>query len=248
MTWVGYRLKSNKAAILVDFLNDYLLNKDKKREDSIVIFENGTVSLPVHVSPLENTVWISKEGLVSLFATTRQNIEYHIANIYDQCELDGATCKEILQVQIKNGKKINRVNKLYNLDMVISLGFRINTKNGITFRKWANNVLKEYLLKGYAINETRTLVTDENYVNLINRVDNIDLRVSKIESDRRTCDNRVFFDGQFFEARSFLKEIFSKSEKHILLVDPYADILALDYLKEKKDRVKVQSLRHLNQN
>ena len=239
VTMVGRRIKSKNGTLIKDFLDDYLSRIERKKCDDIVIFDNGNVTLPVQVSPKENTVWISKEGLVSLFATTRQNVEYHIANIYGQGELDGATCKEILQVQNEMGRKVSRVNKVYNLDMAISLGYRINTKNGIAFRRWATNVLKEYLLKGYAIDEARTLVTNENYVNLINRVDNLDLRLSKIEKANRIIANKVFFDGKLFEARSFLKGIFSKAEKSIFLVDPYADILALDYLVEKKEEVTV---------
>ena len=236
---VGYRVKSQNGILLKEFVSQYLSRS--KNADNIVIFENGNVSLPVQVSPVENTVWISKEGLISLFGTSRQNIEYHIANIYGQNELEeGATCKEILQVQNEAGRRTTRTTKLYNLDLIISLGYRVNTKNGIAFRIWATNVLKEYLLKGYAINEARVRVTDENYINLIHRVDAIDSRLSAIESENRFPKDHIFFDGEFFDARSFLKKLLATAEKEVILVDPYADILALDYLKEKKEGVSVE--------
>lgn len=238
---VGQKTKSKNGILLNDFINEFFRQQANKNADNIVIFENGNVSLPVQVSPVENTVWISKEGLISLFGTSRQNVEYHIANIYGQNELEeGATCKEILQVQNEAGRRTTRTTKLYNLDLIISLGYRVNTKNGIAFRIWATNVLKEYLLKGYAINEARVRVTDENYINLIHRVDAIDSRLSAIENENRFPKDHIFFDGEFFDARSFLKKLLATAEKEVILVDPYADILALDYLKEKKEGVSVE--------
>lgn len=238
---VGQKTKSKNGILLKDFIDEFFRQQANKNADNIVIFENGNVSLPVQVSPVENTVWISKEGLISLFGTSRQNVEYHIANIYGQNELEeGATCKEILQVQNEAGRRTTRTTKLYNLDLIISLGYRVNTKNGIAFRIWATNVLKEYLLKGYAINEARVRVTDENYINLIHRVDAIDSRLSAIESENRFPKDHIFFDGEFFDARSFLKKLLATAEKEVILVDPYADILALDYLKEKKEGVSVK--------
>ena len=241
---IADRVKSQNALLLRDFLNEYFRNLGKANNTGpIVVFENGNVSLPVRVSPEENTVWLDKDGLVSLFGTTRQNVEYHIANIYGQGELEeGATCKEVLQVQDEAERKVSRLVKLYDLDLIISLGYRVNTKNGIAFRVWASSVLKEYLLKGYAISESRTLVTDENYINLIHKVDSMDLRLSKLENEGGARNNRVFFDGAFFDARSFLKGIFARANKEIILVDPYADILALDYLKEKREGVSVKLL------
>lgn len=116
---VGQKTKSKNGILLKDFIDEFFRQQANKNADNIVIFENGNVSLPVQVSPVENTVWISKEGLISLFGTSRQNVEYHIPNIYGQNELEeGATCKEILQVQNEAGR---RTTKLYNLDLIILL-------------------------------------------------------------------------------------------------------------------------------
>ena len=111
----------------------------------------------------------------------------------------------------------------YNLDVIISVGYRVKSQNGIVFRRWANSVLKEYLLKGYVINEERTLVTNENYVNLIHKVegvlekkvDELDNRVTKIEESHVAEREKIFFDGQFFDARVFLKELFINSYLHV---------------------------------
>lgn len=108
------------------------------------------------------------------------------------------------------------------------------------FKRWANSVLKEYLLKGYVLNQDRTLITNENYIELVHRVNNIDNRLSKFESDNYIDNEKIFFDGEWFDARSFIKDIFTRAKEEIILIDPYADIKALDYLKVKTEGVIVQ--------
>ena len=104
----------------------------------------------------------------------------------------------------------------YNLDVIIPLGCKVHSQNGITFRKWANSVLKEYLLKGYVINENRTLITNENYVNLISKVDSIDKRLSAIEKTNLEKE-KAFFDGEIFDAKSFISNIISNANTSIIL-------------------------------
>ena len=110
-----------------------------------------------------------------LFQRDRSVITRHIANIYKESEIEKETSCA------KNAHEINgqiHYTEYYNLDVIISVGYRVKSKNGILFRKWANRILKEYLLKGYVINEKRTLITNENYVNLINKVESIDISKS----------------------------------------------------------------------
>ena len=128
----------------------------------------------------------------------------------------------------------------YSLDVVISVGYRVKSRNGVIFRRWANTVLRDYLLKGYVINNNRTLITDDNYIELVHRVNNIDNRLSKLESDNHIDNEKIFFDGELFDARSFIKDIFTRAKEEIILIDPYADIKALDYLKVKTEGVIVQ--------
>ena len=243
---VGYRVKSQNGLMLRDFVEEFITNYKRNEDQSIIIYNNGDITLPVTISPKEETVWLGKDDLMLLFDTTRQNVEYHIENIYKQDELEvGATCKEFLQVQLEGGREVTRIMNVYNLDMIISLGYRINTKNGIIFRRWATRVLKEYLLKGYVIDKNRTLVTDENYVNLINKVENVlekkidelDARLTKIEELDVVIKEKIYFDGAYFDARLFIKDIFAKAENSILLIDPYTDIKTLDYLTTKKKEV-----------
>ena len=113
---------------------------------------------------------------------------------------------DVNQVVAKNATTGNDgktyIVSFYNLDVIIPLRYKIHSQNGIMFRKWANSVLKEYLLKGYIINENRTLITNENYVNLINKVDSIDKRLSVIEKTNLKKEE-VFFDEEMFDAKSF---------------------------------------------
>ena len=146
----------------------------------LVKFIDNELELEVSVSPKEETIWMSQEQIVKLFNTSKQNISLHISNILKSGELEYSTVKENLTVQYEGERKIKRKIKLYNLEMIISVGYRVNSKRGIEFRRWANKVLKEYLLTGYVINEERALVTNENYVRLINKVESLDERVSNI--------------------------------------------------------------------
>ena len=156
----------------------------------IVKFEQGDLALDVNVSPAEETVWLSLNEICLLFGRDKSVISRHIKNIFKEGELtEKETVAKNATVQHEAGKLVTRNIDYYNFDVIISVGYRVKSQNGIVFRRWANSVLKEYLLKGYVINEERTLVTNENYVNLIHKVegvlekkvDELDNRVTKIE-------------------------------------------------------------------
>ena len=123
-------------------------------KSDIIIFKNQEVELDVNIK--DDTVWLTVEQMTKLFDTTRRNIEMHIKNIYAEYELDeDSTWKNFLQVQLEGNREVKRAKKMYNLDVIISVGYRVKSKNGIIFRRWANSVLKDYLLMGYAVNQKR---------------------------------------------------------------------------------------------
>ena len=140
-------------------------------------------------------------------------------------------------VQAEGNKMVRRTIEFYNLDVIISVGYRVKSKNGVAFRKWANSVLKEYLLRGYVVDSSRALVTNENYINLLNKVESIDTRLTKIEEEHIPDLEKVFFDGEYLNARVFIKELFSKAKTSILVVDPYADAKALGFLSSKDNAI-----------
>ena len=207
-------------------------------EYEIIEFKNGNIELSVNVSPKEDTVWLTKEQIAILFDRDRSVISRHINNIYNEEELDKCTSVHFLHISNNNPK--NRLPELYNLDVIISVGYRVKSKNGVLFRKWANNILKEYLLKGYVINENRTLITNENYINLINKVDSIDSRLKYIENNEHYYSEKLIVDGELFDAIAYLEELVSKSELFILLVDPYVDSKALNILKNSNDKISLK--------
>ena len=120
----------------------------------IIIYQtpDGNTNLDVRLE--EETVWLDQYQLAELFKTDRTSILRHIKNIYKSAELEEkSTCAKIAQVQIEGNRKISRKISYYNLDVIISVGYRVNSQNATQFRIWANKVLKEYLVKGYAVNQ-----------------------------------------------------------------------------------------------
>ena len=233
---IGYQIDSNNGILLKEFVDKYIDAYYNKQDNSIIIYNNGDISLPVTISPNEETVWVEKDPLTNLFGTTRQNVEYHIENIYNQGELNrGATCKEILQVQLEGDRNVTRLVSTYNLDLIISLGYRINTKKGIMFRKWATKILKEYLIKGYVIDSRRAVVSADNFIRLENEVEDIkkDIGIIKQQLDDNDVKAKLFFNGEYFDARSFIDSLIVKAKRRIVLIDPYSDVETLDYLKNK---------------
>lgn len=203
-------------------------------------FVNGSFELIVNVSPKEDTVWLSKEQMAELFVRNRSVISRHINNIYQEGELEKeSTCAKNAHVPQTRNRSYET--ELYNLDVIISVGYRVKSQNGVVFRKWANSVLKEYLLKGYVINNNRDLITNENYANLINKVDSLGARISRIEEREKhlLIEDRIIYENQMFDAIVLLSKIVETASSSIVLIDPYFDVVALDVFKNKKSNVQL---------
>lgn len=213
----------------------------------VVKFVDGGFELEVNVSPAEETVWLTQEQLSMLFCVDLSRISRHINRIYSEGELlKESTLAQNAIVQNEKGRLVRRKLKMYNLDMIIAVGYRVNSRRGTLFRQWANKVLKQYLLHGYAIESSRVLVSQENYLNLVNVVNRIDSnqekltsRVDALEAKDNGPDNKVFFDGQLWDAVSCIENLLSKAEKRIILIDNYIDRQTLDLLSRKKTGVNV---------
>ena len=204
----------------------------------LVKFVNNNLELEVNVSPNEDTVWLSKEDMSLLFNRDRSVISRHIKNIFESNELEEKSNVHFLHIA-HSDKPV----PYYSLDVVISVGYRVKSSNGIIFRKWANSVLKEYLLKGYVINKKRTLVTNENYINLVNKVDSLEDRVRRIEDESVYFPkNLVIEQNEVFDAYIALSNIISSANQTIVLIDPYVDNKTLNVLKNKKDKAFVQAI------
>lgn len=208
-----------------------------------VKFNNDSVEIDVTVSPLEDTVWLSQEQMALLFNVNVPAVNKHIKNIISENELDeGSTVSKMEIVRYEGNRRVKRNINIYNLDMIISVGYRVNSVEGIKFRRWANKVLKEYLLKGYIINEERSLVTNENYVRLINKVESLDERVTNIEKEYKPKEfknSQLFFDGEIYDAYTLIQSLFESANKEIVIIDNYIDRTILDRLVVKNSNVQV---------
>lgn len=138
------------------------------RENEIVLFTDDKIKLEVPITPDQETVWLTQEQMSVLFDTARSSIAYHIGNIFKEEELDKNTSVEIFD---RSENKASRPPKYYNLDVIISVGYRVKSKRGVAFRKWANSVLKEYIIKGYAVNHNRMNQLNE-VIRVMKRVEN----------------------------------------------------------------------------
>ena len=220
------------------------------KQYEIVKFIDDEIELEVNIDPQVDTVWLTQEQLAILFNVNVPAINKHIKNILNEHELDEfSTISKMEIVKYEGKRQVKRRINVYNLDMIISVGYRVNSIEGIRFRKWANKVLKEYLLKGYVINENRTLVTNENYIRLINKVESLDERVSNIENEHKRLENnnkKLFFDGEFYDAYSLIQTFFEKANEEIIIIDNYIDRSILDRLVIKKKNVKVIIYTSLN--
>ena len=149
-------------------------------KNEIVLFEDQDIKLEVNMK--DETVWLSQQQMAELFDSSRTNIIEHINNIYSDGELDKiSTCQNFRQVRKEGKRDVARNIPFYNLDMIISVGYRVNSKRGIIFRKWANKVLKDYLLKGYVVNQKR-LEYLEKTIKLIDIAGRIDTELKGTEA------------------------------------------------------------------
>ena len=122
--------------------------------DKIIIYQTADGAINLEVKMDKDTVWLTQAQMVELFQTTKQNVSLHVNNVYKECELEEkSTVKEYLTVQNEGKRSVRRMVKYYNLDVIISVGYRVKSQRGTQFRIWANRVLKDYLVKGYAVNE-----------------------------------------------------------------------------------------------
>jgi hypothetical protein len=203
-------------------------------QNQIIIYqpEVGLSSLEVR---LENeTVWLTQNQMAELFDKNRKTITEHIKNIYKELELHrNLTSRKFQLVQKEGDREIVREIEHYNLDVIISVGYRVKSKRGTQFRIWANKVLKEYLLKGHTF-QVRLEKVENDVGELKSRMNEIAFQVKTELSPKEG----IFFEGQVFDAYELVVSFIKKARKSIVLVDNYVDETVLSMLSKRKDRVK----------
>ena len=202
----------------------------RNMENNEIILYQPEETVKIEVRLENETVWLTQRQMAELFGTQRQAITKHLKNIFDTKELDRDSTSSILELLQREGARLIKRNvELFNLDVIISVGFRVNTTRGIQFRQWANRVLKDHLLKGYSVNQ---------------RFERLEQRVSatedKIDFFVRTSlppVEGVFFDGQMLEPFGFVNQLIRSARNRIVLIDNYVDETVLLRLAERDKNV-----------
>ena len=197
-------------------------------EQGEIILYQPDEAIRLEVRMENETVWLTQEQIANLFGTKRPAITKHLNNIYNSGELDVDSTCSILEHMGNDGKQ-KYTTKYYNLDAILSVGYRVNSRNATLFRRWASSVLKEYLLKGYSINQRLSELEKT-----------VALHSEKIDFFVRTSlppVEGIFFDGQIFDAYKFATDLIRSAQKSLLLIDNYIDESVLLMLSKRNPGV-----------
>ena len=184
---------------------------------NLVVYNDGELELKVSVD--SETIWLTQRQLAELFNVTVPNINMHIKAIYKDVELiKNRTIQNFLIVQKEGNREVERNVEHYNLDMIISIGYRVNSIKATKFRQWATSILKNYIQNGYAINSHK--ITEQRLLSLENDMQFIK---SKIKNNRLELKENIFYDGQVFDSYSFINDLLKLAKSEIILIDNYID-------------------------
>jgi hypothetical protein len=197
----------------------------------IVIYrasENTDFQIEVRVE--DETVWLTQAQMAELFQTTRNNITLHVGNIFKESELAQKEVSKESLLTAADGKRYKT--NLYNLDVIISVGYRVKSLRGTQFRIWATKILKEFLLNGHVINHRLTNVEKEVH-NIHHKISQIEIQINANMKPREG----IFYDGQIFDAWEFVSGIIKEAGESIILIDNYVDESVLSLLTKRKSGV-----------
>ena len=215
-------------------------------ESQIVLYQpNESISLQVKIDASHDTVWLTQQQIADLFGTKRPAITKHLRNIFNCGELDQNSVSSILEHTAADGKTYKT--QFYNLDAIISVGYRVNSINATAFRRWATRVLKNYLLKGYSVNQ-QLLAMQRQFDS---RLEEHSLRMTRIEDKQAAQQEQldffirtstppaemVFFEGDFYTARVALENLVRSASHRVIVIDAYVSALTLDILNVIKSGV-----------
>ncbi len=206
--------------------------------NEIILYQPDEIPSKIEVRIEEETVWLNRHQISLLFNRDIKTVGKHINNIFIEEELDKlSTVAKFATVQNEGGRKVERQIDYYNLDVIISVGYRVKSKQGTQFRIWANKILKDYLLKGYSLNQRMNRIEDSVH-NLLKKVDGIDLQINA----NLPPNQGVFFDGQVFDAYTLMADIVRTAKNSIVLIDNYIDDTVLTHLSKKQKNVDITLL------
>lgn len=200
-------------------------------KEEIVIYQSDQLTTQIEVVIEDETVWLNQTQMMVLFDTSKQNISLHINTIFKEGELEAtSTVKEYLTVQNEGGRSVKRKVKMYNLDVIISVGYRVKSLRGTQFRIWATKIIKTYLLKGYVIQEKIEKIEKKLFEH--------DQKFELLLKTSLARQEGVFYDGQVFDAYHFVSGLIKTAQKSVVLIDNYIDESVLMLLAKRNNKVK----------
>ncbi|MBU1667468.1 virulence RhuM family protein [bacterium] len=204
-----------------------------------VIYDNGELDIKISVE--DNTIWLTQKQIVEIFDSSKSNISEHIKSIYQSNELDKlSTVRKFRTVQKEGNREVQREREHYNLDMIISIGYRVNSLKATKFRQWATSILKSYISDRYVINFEK--ITHQRFKELENDVSFLKEKVgnisNQIENKSIKQSQGIFFDGEVYDAYAFISNLIRSAKKSIIVVDNYIDDTILT-LFSKNSEVKI---------
>ena len=211
-------------------------------ENQIVVYQpNETVRLDVR---LENeTVWLTQLKIAELFGVQKAAISKHLKNIFASGELvRDATVSKMETVQVEGDRKVVRTQEFFNLDVIIAVGYRVNSLRATQFRIWATNVLREYLLRGYSVNARLNQLEDTMHRNLAKHDQRIAVIEDKVDFFVQTQTpplQGVFYNGQLWDARALVLSLVSRAKRSLILIDNWANTTVLDLFTKKREGMRL---------
>ena len=222
------------AFVFAATLNFKIMNDIQNSNKGEIVMYQPDETIRLEVKLEDDTVWLTQQQMSLLFSVKENTITYHIKEIYRTEELEQeGTARKIRVVRKEGNRIVNRMIDFYNLDMIISVGYKVNSKRGVKFRQWASKVLKDYLIKGYSINKGLQEIRE--------RVDSHDKRIVELEGKvdffvRSSLPpvEGVFYDGQIFDAYVQIVSLIKQARHSIVLIDNYIDEATLTMLSKRE--------------
>ena len=204
--------------------------------NQIIVYQTADNQTQINVTLENETVWLTQAQIAELFLKDQSVIARHIANIFKEGELDKESNMQILHNTLSKYKPT----AIYNLDVILSIGYRVKSSRGIEFRRWANQVLKDYMLKGYAINQQMLAMEeriDRKISNHTVQIHDLQEKVNFFVRTNLPPHQGIFYDGQIFDAYTFINDRIREATARIILIDNYIDDSVLTMLAKRTDKV-----------
>lgn len=197
---------------------------------NVVVYKTESSNVKLEVKVSDETVWLTQTQMAILFDCSTDNISLHLKNIYEEHEIDSdSTSENFSVVRLEGNRRVTRTVKHYNLDAILSVGYRVSSASATKFRQWANSVLKDYILRGYAVHQ--------RIVYLEQKVAEHDKKIDFFVKTSLPPVEGVFYNGQIFDAYNFISDLVRKAKNEIILIDNYIDDSVLKILNKREDNV-----------